>query len=132
MILIEENLLNLKDPRGYHCHIHHYHSRLSRLYVRAYRPNQTDPAFYVLFSDVGYIEGAISWQGADLCVAGYDDCISLLLAAGLIGEAIYQYPDVYAEVTRGAHLYVFRTPSAPVRLIASAATMLNDVPDSLR
>lgn len=109
----------------------HYHARLSRLYLRAFRGQAQQESFYFLFSDVGYFEGPMSWQGADFGIAGHQDCIDLMLETGLIGEAVLQFPDAYAAITDTARLYVVTTTHTPVAIIASSATLLTDVPVGL-
>jgi hypothetical protein len=136
MLFAQTNLFNLTAPMLYHCHVHRYFSGLSRLYLRVFKGQQnqpqSQPAFYVLFSDVGYYEGAISWQGADFCLAFPDDCIALMLKVGMVGEAIVQFPDAYAALTENAKLYVVQTTHTPVRFIAGSTTLLTNLPPDLR
>ena len=54
------------------------------------------------------------------------------LHTGLVGEAILQYPDAYAAITEHSTLYVIRTTHTPVKLIASSATLLTELPPELR
>lgn len=126
-----DNLFNLPAPLLYRCHVLYYHTRLSRLYLRAFKGQQQAPAFYLLFSDVGYFEGPMTWQGADFSLASHDDCVALLLRTGMIGEAVLQFPDAYATITETARLYTVRTTHTPVQIIASSATMLMDLPADL-
>lgn len=130
------NIFNLPNPTLYRCHMHRYFSGLSRLYIRVFKGLMPTadliPAFYLLFSDVGYYEGPVTWQGADFRIAPHEDCIALMLQTGLIGEAILQFPDAYASITETAHLYTVQTPHTPVRFIAGSATLLTDVPPELR
>jgi hypothetical protein len=126
------NIFNLPTPMLYRCHVHRYFSGLSRMYIRVFKGQQNIPAFYLLFSDVGYYEGSISWQGADFSIAPEDEAIELMLRVGMVGEAILQYPDAYASITENAKLYVVRTTHTPVRFIAGSASLLPDVPDELR
>lgn len=116
----------------YHCHTHRYFSGLSRLYIRVFKQRQENAAFYLLFSDVGYFEGPVTWQGADFGIEDDDTCIELMLRTGLIGEAILQFPDAYASITETARLFIVRTTHTPVRIIASSASLLTDVPPELR
>lgn len=129
---MSQNIFNLKNPMLYRCNVLHYHNRLSRLYIRIFRGQQQTPAFYLLFSDAGYYEGPLTWQGADFGIASHDDCIDLMLRTGMIGEAVLQFPDAYAAITDTAHLYVVTTTQAPVRFIAGEAIRLNDLPDEMR
>ncbi len=126
------NIFNLPTPMLYRCHTHRYFSGLSRLYIRVFKEHQEAAAFYLLFSDVGYFEGPVSWQGADFGIADDDACIELMLHTGLVGEAILQYPDAYAAITEHSTLYVIRTTHTPVKLIASSATLLTELPPELR
>lgn len=133
---LKENIFNLPAPTLYRCHVHHYHARLSRLYIRVFK---TDgglstvqiPAFFLLFSDVGYVEGPINWDGANFCLAPHEDCIDLMLETGMIGKAVLQFPDAYAAITDTARLYVVKTAHSPVRIIASSAARLPSLPPEL-
>lgn len=127
-----ENILNLKNPMLYRCHLYRYYAGLSRVYMRAFYGQQQEPAFYLLFSDVGYIEGAVSWQGVDFKIAPEQECIDLMLKTGMIGEAVLQFPDAYASITDTAKLYVTQTMHQPTRIIASSVTMFKDIPAELK
>lgn len=126
--IISSNIFSLPTPFLYRCNVLHYHTRLSRLYLRAFKGQAQTPAFYILFSDVGYFDGPMTWQGGDIGIAAADECIALMLGVGMIGEAILQFPDAYASITDSAHLYVVTTTHTPVRIIASAASLLTEVP----
>jgi len=122
------NILELPAAALYRCQVYRYFSGLSRLYLSVFKPQQTVPAFYVLFSDVAYFEGPMNWQSADFHIAPSQDCIDLLLATGLIGAAILQFPDAYATITDTARLYVVNTGHTPVKIIASSLSRLEHVP----
>ncbi|MDX1992714.1 MAG: hypothetical protein SF029_10000 [bacterium] len=126
------NLFNLPNPALYRCHVFRYYSGLSRLYLRVFKMQQEIPSFYLLFSDVGYIEGPVSWQGADFRIAPTEECIALMLKTGLVGEAILQFPDAYASITEYAKLYIVDTPNTPVKIIASSTALLPDLPPELK
>jgi len=126
-----DNVFNISKPNAYRCQIFHYHRKLSRLYLSVYQGQKNIPAFYLLFSDVGYIEAPMSWLGANFSIAEKDDCIDLMLATGLVGEAIRQFPDAYASVTDYAKLYHVTTPHQPIRIIASSGAMLQSVPEDI-
>ncbi len=126
------NAFNISNPERYRCQVFHYHRRLSRLYLGVYQGRREAPAFYLLFSDVAYIDAPTSWQGAGFNIAGRDECIALMLKLGLIGEAIHQFPDAYASITEYARLYTVATLSSEVRIIASGAAMLQKIPAELR
>ena len=122
------NAFNISQPMRYRCQILHYHRRLSRLYLAVYQGQRSEPAFYLLFTDVAYLDAPMSWLGADFDIAGQDACVALLLEAGLVGAAIHQFPDAYASVTDYARLYVARTPDRPARIIASSGAILTAIP----
>ena len=122
------NAFNISDPKRYRCQIHHYHRRLSRLYLSVYKGARNQPAFYLLFSDVAYIEAPMSWLSAEFDIAEQEDCIALMLAMGLVGEAIHQFPDAYASITEYARLYQVQSVHSVVRIIASSAGILQDIP----
>lgn len=125
-------VFNVKSPMLYRCQLHHYHSRLSRLYIRAYKGNAPLPAFYLLFTDVGYWEGPVSWQGLAFEIAPKDEAIDLMLKTGMIGPAIHQFPDAYASLTDHVNLYVMPAAACPVRILAGSASRISDVPSELK
>ncbi len=122
------NAFNISQPMRYRCQILHYHRRLSRLYLAVYQGQRSEPAFYLLFTDVAYLDAPMSWQGADFDIAEQQDCIALMLETGLVGAAIHQFPDAYASVTDYARLYLARSPHRQVRIIASSGSLLTAIP----
>lgn len=122
------NVFNITNPARYRCQVFHYHRKLSRLYLSVYQGQREQPAFYLLFSDVAYIEAPMSWLGAEFDIAQRDECIALMLKAGLVGEAIHQFPDAYAPITDYARLYRARTVHCEIRIIASSAVILQSIP----
>lgn len=129
---MSENVFAIPQPMRYRCQVHRYYSGLSRLYVRCYKDRQELPAFYLLFTDVGYWEGPVNWQGVDFQAAPHDDCIDLLVKTGIIGPAVLQFPDAYAPITEHVTLYVAQTLHTPVRVIAGSATRIPDIPAELK
>jgi len=130
----ENNIFNISKPETYRCQILHYHNRLSRLYLAVYKgqDRNAEPVFYVLFSDVAYFDCPVNWEGASFSIASSEDCIALLLEAGLIGKAILQFPKAYASITDYARLYIAETQAdRPIRIIASSANMVNKLPAEL-
>lgn len=125
------NLFALKSPELYRCQVYRYFNGLSRLYIGVFKPYQSVPSFYLLFSDAGYFEGPLNWQGADFEIASDEACIQLMLHCGMIGEAILTFPNAYASITETAHLYRAYTQHTPVQIIAGSATVLPDIPDNL-
>lgn len=119
-------MFDIKAPQLYRCQVYRYFNGLSRLYLSVFKPQQTIPSFYVLFSDVAYFEGPMSWESVDFDIAPTQDCIDLMLKTNIIGPAVLQFPDAYAAITETAHLYVIH--SAHVRVIASSVSMLTEVP----
>ncbi len=127
-----QNAFNISKAQGYRCQIFHYHRRLSRLYLSVYQGLRTQPAFYILFSDVAYIDAPMSWQSADFDIAERQACIALMLEVGLIGQAIQQFPDAYAAITDYARLYRVRGPQRQIRIIASSAAILKTIPKEIQ
>ncbi len=125
------NVFNISKPMTYRCQILHYHRRLSRLYLAVYQSQRNEPAFYLLFTDVAYLDAPMSWLGADFDIAQQPDCIALMRAAGLVGDAIDRFPDAYASITEHARLYLARTPHRRARIIAGSGTILASIPDEL-
>ncbi len=125
------NIFNISSPNAYRCQIYHYHRKVSRLYLSVYQGQQSIPVFYLLFSDVGYVEAPMNWQGADFSITDKQSCIDLMLEVGLVGQAILQFPDAYASITDYARLYQVAQISKPIRIIASSASMLKSIPDEV-
>jgi hypothetical protein len=125
------NIFNITHPETYRCQILHYHAKLSRLYVRVTQENRDTPVFYLLFTDVGYLECPTAWQGANFSIGTQDDCIALMLEVGMIGQAILRFPNAYASITEVARLYTVAPPNTTLRFIASSATMLQQLPKDI-
>ncbi|MAS35049.1 MAG: hypothetical protein CL610_13650 [Anaerolineaceae bacterium] len=131
MVMMTDSVFEIKAPQLYRCQVYRYFSGLSRLYLSVFKPQQNIPAFYVLFSDVGYFEGPMNWQSVDFYIAPPQACIDLMLHTGIIGPAVLQFPDAYASITDTARLYRVDTGQAPVQIIASSASLLDSVPSSI-
>ncbi len=125
------NVFNITRPEAYRCQVHHYHSRVSRLYLRVFKGQAQQPDFYLLFADVAYFECPVNWQGADFHIATHDDCIELMLEAGLVGPAILRFPGAYASLTDYTRLYIVQTAAKPVRIIAGSAALMRELPTDL-
>jgi hypothetical protein len=125
------NIFNITDPALYRCQVYHYHARLSRLYVRVFKGTSEIPVFYLLFTDVAFFDCPVNWQGADFQIGTQDECIALLLEAGLIGKAILQFPGAYASITDYARLYTVAAPNRVIRFIANSASMIQQLPKEL-
>ena len=128
----DSNVFNISKPLSYRCQVIHYHRRLSRLYLAVYQGQRDQPAFYILFSDVAYIEAPMSWESAEFDLASKQNCIDLMIETGLVGPAIQQFPDAYASITDYARLYLVRSLGSTIRIIASSATILKRVPADIR
>jgi len=126
------NIFNITKPARYRCQVFHYHRTLSRLYLSVYQGQRSRPAFYILFADVAYVQAPMSWLGAEFDIAERDECIALLLEAGLVGEAIKQFPDAYASITEYARLYRSRSIHAEIRIVASSAAILQTIPSEIQ
>ena len=127
-----KNVFNIAQPGHYRCQILHYHRKLSRLYLGVYQGQQNRPAFYILFSDVAYIDAPMTWASADFSIAEKQAGIRLMIQAGLVGKAIRQFPNAYAAVTDYARLYRVRTIHSEIRIIASSGTIMRRVPDEIQ
>ena len=127
-----QNAFNISKPARYRCQVFHYHRKLSRLYLSVYPGERQEPAFYLLFSDVAFIQAPMSWRGARFDIAEKADCIALMLELGLVGEAICRFPDAYASITDYARLYLARALHGDIRIIASSAAILPSVPKEIR
>ena len=123
-----KNAFNITKPARYRCQVTHYHRKLSRLYLGVYQGQREAPAFFLLFSDVAYMDMPTSWHGADFDIADHDECIALMLEVGLVGEAIRQFPDAYASITDYARLYRVRSIHSEIRIIAGSGSILQTIP----
>ncbi len=126
-----ENVFNISQPLRYFCHLHLYHSRLSRLYLRVFKDRRQTPSFYLLFTDVGYLDCPINWQGANFCTATHDACLALMVEAGLIDEAVLTLPGAQEALLGATRLYIAQTPHRTVRIIAGGAQLLQQLPPEL-
>ena len=125
---MSDNVLKLATPTLYRCQVYRYFSGLSRLYLSVFKPNQTVPAFYVLFSDVAYFEGPMGWESAAFYTEDKDTCVDLLLRTGIIGPAILQFPDAYAPITETVRLYTVDSAHSQIKIVASSIARLESVP----
>ncbi|MCY3832076.1 MAG: hypothetical protein OXG85_03595 [Chloroflexi bacterium] len=125
------NVFNISKPARYRCQVFHYHRTLSRLYLSVYQGQRSQPAFYILFADVAYMQAPMSWLGAEFDIAGRDECIALMLEAGLVGDAVKKFPDAYASITEYARLYRLRSLHTEIRIIASSAAILQTIPPEI-
>jgi hypothetical protein len=123
------NIFNITNPETYRCQVLQYHAKLSRLTICVFKDQPDAPAFYLLFTDVGYMDCPMAWQGAEFNIGSQDACIELMLEVGLIGQAILRFPNAYASITEYARLYEIKTAHKVGRLIASSGTLLNQKPD---
>ncbi len=126
------NVFNITKPAGYRCQVFHYHRKLSRLYLSVYRGQRNQPAVYILFSDVAYIEAPMSWLGAEFNIASKQACIALMIDVGLVGPAVRQFPDAYASITDYARLYTVDSPNSAIRIIASSGSLLRSIPPEIQ
>ncbi|MFN8371735.1 MAG: hypothetical protein U0694_02505 [Anaerolineae bacterium] len=122
------NVFNIKTPQIYRCNVHRYHNKLSRLYIRAFKGEAQEPAFYLLFTDVGYFEGPMNWQGVGFRLAPARECLTLMQKAGLLAGVQPELASAIAEMT---HLYLLDTPATIIKIIAGQATRLNEIPTDI-
>ncbi|QPC82712.1 hypothetical protein G4Y79_24010 [Phototrophicus methaneseepsis] len=125
------NIFNITEPERYRCQVYHYHSRLSRLYLRVFKEQNQQPSFYLLFSDVAYFDCPVTWQGAQFDIAEYDECLQLMLDSGLVGQAILRFPGAYASLTEYTRLYRAPGPPRPIQIIAGSGSLLQRLPNDL-
>ena len=126
------NVFSIRQPQNCRCQIFHYHRKLSRLYLSVYRGQASQTAFYILFSDVAYIEAPMTWTSAQFHIAEKSACIKLMIRTGLIGEAIRQFPQAYAAITDCARLYFVPTAQRKVRIIASSGSLMRKLPAEIQ
>ena len=124
-------ITDVSNAQLYRCQVYRYFSGLSRLYLSVFKFQQNVPAFYLLFSDVAYFEGPVSWESADFYEGGPEDCIDLLLNTGIVGPAILEFPKAYAPITETVRLYLVNTPHSQIKIIAGSVARLETVPADL-
>ncbi len=127
-----ENYFDIDTTQDYHCNVFRYSSRLSRLYIRVFKSGSDAPSFYLFFPDVGYFEGPMNWQGAVFHKAPANECLDLMVRAGLVQNIMLDDPETRAALAESVHLYRVKTSSeVTVRIIAGDASKLDDVPDDM-
>ncbi len=121
-------IFEIKTPEVYRCNILRYDTRLSKIYVRAFNGMSDDPSFYLLFTDVGYFEGPLNWQGAAIYKASSELCLKLMVDVGMVADFMMDDPDTLAALKETANLYLFKTKFRPIQLVAGNVVMRNNVP----
>lgn len=124
-------IFKIASPEVYSCNILRYDTRLSKIYVRVFNVRNADPSFYLLFTDVGYFEGPLNWQGAGLYKAPAKSCLSLMVEVGMVKDFMLDDPDTLAALEETANLYQFKTKFRPVQLIAGNVVMRDKAPPEL-
>jgi hypothetical protein len=113
-------IFKIAKPESYRCNILRYDTKLSQIYVRAFKGASNDPGFYLIFTDVGYFEGPLNWQGAVLYKMPAKACLNLMLEAGMLADLKMDDPETQAAVAATANLYQFKTTFRPVQLIGGS------------
>ncbi len=116
------------DPKRYSCNVFRYHSSLSRLYIRVFEGLKDAPSFYLLFTDVGYFEGPMNWRGVDFVRADAEDCLSLMVATGMVDDMMLDDLDTRQALAEAAYLYTLQTGHSRIRIIAGEAVKLQNLP----
>lgn len=125
-----DNVFNIDNPKLYVCNVYKYDSNLSKLYIRVFKGRSTQASFYLFFSDVGYFEGPMNWQGAEFRTASTEACFTLMRNAGVVEPSYLDDPDMQAALAEAAHLYEVETLHSTVRIIAGSAIMMREIPTS--
>ncbi len=115
-------IFGLQQPETYRCNIHRYESRLSRLYVRALRDGT--PPKYLLFSDVGYYDGPMTWEGAGFVIAPQDEALGLLKY--VVPAAALDDFEIRRALLQTVSLYTVKTPLATVRVLAGGTARIDE------
>ncbi len=98
------------------------------MYIRVFEGLKDAPSFYLLFTDVGYFEGPMNWRGVDFVRASADDCLSLMVATGMVDDMYLDDPDTRQALAEAAHLYTLQTEHSRIRIIAGEAVKLQELP----
>ncbi|MEM6284374.1 MAG: hypothetical protein AAF787_19435 [Chloroflexota bacterium] len=125
---MSDNHFNIKAPNLYRCNMYRYSSTLSKLYIRVFKGMSVAPSFYLFFSDVGYFEGPMNWEGADFQRQESDACIALMRRVGMVQDFLLDDPETREALMESAHLYTVQTQHTTIRIVAGEAVMLADVP----
>ena len=125
---MSDNHFNIKAPNLYRCNVYRYSSTLSQLYIRVFKGMSVAPSFYLFFSDVGYFEGPMNWEGVDFQMQPADDCLSLMRDMGMVEDFLLDDPDTREALTESVHLYTVKTRHSTIRIVGGEAVMMADVP----
>lgn len=129
---VSMNIFDIASPQIYRCNIFRYHSGLSKLYIRVFKGMATAPSFYLFFTDVGYFEGPMNWQGVAFQQADADASLRLMRELGIVEDIMLDDPDTRQALAEAAHLYTLQTSHSLIRIIAGDAVKLDDVPEELK
>jgi hypothetical protein len=127
-----DNFFEIDSPQIYRCNVFRYHSGLSRLYIRVFKGMSTAPSFYLLFSDVGYFEGPMNWQGVAFQRDTPEACLDFMARVGMVADLMLDDPDTRAALSEAAHLYTMQTPQNVIHIIAGDAVRLPEIPEALQ
>ncbi|MEO1440773.1 MAG: hypothetical protein AAFV33_10240 [Chloroflexota bacterium] len=125
---MSDNHFNIKAPNLYRCNVYRYSATLSQLYIRVFKGMSVAPSFYLFFSDVGYFEGPMNWEGADFQKATSEECISLMRKTGMVQDFLLDDPETREALTESVYLYTVETQHTTIRIIAGEAVLMPDVP----
>lgn len=76
---IQENVLNLDDPKNWYCNVWSYEVDHQMLNIQIKNTNDPARLIDIHFTSVEYFSGAVRWAGANLHIHPQPECMELLL-----------------------------------------------------
>lgn len=122
------NIFEIEHPKIYRCNVLRYDSGLSRLYIRVFKGMSVAPSFYLFFSDVGYFEGPVNWEGVGFNIESSEKCLSLMVDTGMVRDIMLDDPDTRLALAEAAQLYTLQTPHSTIRIVAGSAVKMDKLP----
>jgi hypothetical protein len=123
MNLAAENIFALSQPDCYDCFVERYHSSFQVIRIRIERfssmPLPAQNLMELVFTGVLYFEGALTWTGANFCIAAREACYETLYRAQILTDDTDE--DEVQETLDTYHLFLIRTASGfDAKLVANA------------
>jgi hypothetical protein len=123
---VDEKLSTIINPEEYSCIVWRYHSSHSMLLIQLHKGDIVEgDVSYLMFGEVAYYEGQMSWKGAEFHIAPVDECIKLFQKLGW-GKDDNIPIESYLANNR---LYIFRNTKTAVRILAGVLYESKEMPN---
>ncbi len=120
------DLSDITNPSAYHCRVWSYLASHSQLLVRVHKGDfVTGDTFYLLFAEVLYFDGPMSWQGVTFHLGTSEECWELVRKRPGFSE-IPQEERLLA--LKKVRLYTFEAQDCTVRILAGNVHRNKDFP----